>query len=375
MYKLIAFLLLPAISFGQSAGQEFKLKGNLKLNKAVDWVYLYYNSGDNRVTDSVQASSGEFKFTGTIAEPTMANLVVKYAKQAGEEKAKREVTGLFLEPGKLELTATDSLLNNKVTGTKGQEDFAAIIKQEQSYEARLKPLYQQYSQARTNKDQAGMDQAEKAIDAIDNEMKEQIYGAFVKNHPGSPVALYALRQYAGYDIDPDKVEPLLNKLPASAQKLPSAVSLKDAVEIAKKTGIGKYAMDFTQADTLGNPVSLSSLKGKYVLVDFWASWCGPCRAENPNVVNTFHKYQNKNFTILSVSLDRPGQKERWLKAIHDDGLTWTHVSDLKFWDNAVAKQYGIKAIPQNLLLDPSGKIIAKNLRGEELAEKLGTLLN
>jgi thiol-disulfide isomerase/thioredoxin len=134
-------------------------------------------------------------------------------------------------------------------------------------------------------------------------------------------------------------------------------------------------MEFTQNDTLGNPVSLSSFKGKYVLVDFWASWCGPCRAENPNVVKTYQKFQNKNFTILSVSLDRPGQKERWLKAIHDDGLTWTHVSDLKFWDNAVAKQYGIRAIPQNLLLDPSGKIIAKNLRGEELAEKLGAVLN
>jgi peroxiredoxin len=187
--------------------------------------------------------------------------------------------------------------------------------------------------------------------------------------------MFALRQYAGYDINPEKIEPLFNKLPAATQKLPSAVSLKDEMEIAKKTGVGKYAMEFTQNDTLGNPVSLSSFKGKYVLVDFWASWCGPCRAENPNVVKTYQKFQNKNFTILSVSLDRPGQKERWLKAIHDDGLTWTHVSDLKFWDNAVAKQYGIRAIPQNLLLDPSGKIIAKNLRGEELAEKLGAVLN
>jgi peroxiredoxin len=117
-------------------------------------------------------------------------------------------------------------------------------------------------------------------------------------------------------------------------------------------------------------VSLSSFKGKYVLVDFWASWCGPCRQENPNVVKAFNKFKDKNFTILGVSLDRPNAKDRWLKAIHDDGLAWNHVSDLKYWDNEVAKLYGIRAIPQNLLLDPQGKIIARNLNGEALDKKL-----
>ena len=107
---------------------------------------------------------------------------------------------------------------------------------------------------------------------------------------------------------------------------------------------------------------------KYVLVDFWASWCGPCRVENPNVVKVFNQYKDKGFTVLGVSLDREGAKDKWMKAIHDDNLTWTHVSDLKFWNNAVAQQYGIKAIPMNLLIDPQGKIIAKNIRGEELGQ-------
>jgi len=114
-------------------------------------------------------------------------------------------------------------------------------------------------------------------------------------------------------------------------------SISCVPEISKKTAVGKYALDFTQNDTLGKPVSLSSFKGKYVLVDFWASWCGPCRQENPNVVKAFNKYRDKNFTILGVSLDRPNAKDRWLKAIHDDGLAWNHVSDLKYWDNEVAK--------------------------------------
>ena len=129
-------------------------------------------------------------------------------------------------------------------------------------------------------------------------------------------------------------------------------------------------MDFTQADTSGNLVSLSSFRGKYVLVDFWASWCGPCRNENPNVVENFNQFQNKNFTVLGVSLDRPGQKDKWLEAIHHDGLTWTHISDLQFWNNAVAKLYHISSIPQNLLVDPQGKIIGKNLRGPDLKAKL-----
>jgi len=134
------------------------------------------------------------------------------------------------------------------------------------------------------------------------------------------------------------------------------------------------AMEFTQPDTTGTPVALSSFRGKYVLVDFWASWCGPCRQENPNVVETFNKFNTKNFTVLGVSLDRPGQKSKWIDAIHEDKLTWTHVSDLKFWDNEVAKLYKVQSIPQNILLDPDGKIIAKNLRGPALEAKLCEIL-
>ena len=141
-----------------------------------------------------------------------------------------------------------------------------------------------------------------------------------------------------------------------------------------KVQIGSPAPDITMNDVNDKPFSLSQLKGKYVLVDFWASWCGPCRAENPNVVDNYAKFKEKNFTVLGVSLDRPGGKDNWLAAIHKDNLTWTHVSDLQFWNNAAAQLYRVSSIPFNMLIDPSGKIIARNLRGDALRTKLCEVL-
>jgi peroxiredoxin len=141
----------------------------------------------------------------------------------------------------------------------------------------------------------------------------------------------------------------------------------------KVNGKGSVLADFSQPDTSGVSVSLSSLRGKYVLVDFWASWCGPCRQENPNVVAAFNKYKSKNFTVLGVSLDKA--KPAWIEAINMDGLTWTHISDLQGWQNSVAQQFQIFNIPQNFLIGPDGKVIGKNLRGPALERKLARILN
>ncbi len=281
---------------------------------------------------------------------------------------------LFIQPGNIGVASADSFSNITVTGSKADAEYRKLEEQQKPFNTTTRNTVQSIRRCEKEQGRRCYESMEKQIDSIDAAANDKVYATYVKKYPNSSMAMYALQNLAGYDIDAAKIEPLFNSLPASTRNTPSGKAMQEKITIAKKTGIGQMALDFTQNDTSGNPLTLSSLRGKYLLVDFWASWCGPCRAENPNVVKAFDQYKDKGFYILSVSLDRPGMKDKWMKAIHDDGLHWSHVSDLQFWDNAVAKLYGIQAIPQNLLLDPNGKIIAKNLRGEDLTKKLSEIL-
>ena len=377
--KKLVFALCVLASFVANAqeAQNFTVSGTLQnISLPVNKVYYSYRVDGVTVRDSVAPTDGKYSFSGKTSEPIMATLFVRYKNDAAGKPVKmfqpRDYASVFVTAGSIQVTSVDSFSNVTVAGSKAHDAYLALTKQTKPVNDKMQAASKAYSAAYQAKDSATMKTLDATFDALDAEMKE-VYKGYLNANNNSPIAMYALGQMAGWDINPEVVEPIYKALSESARATPSGKAFAEKIVTAKKTAVGAMAMDFTQNDTLDVPVSLSSFKGKYVLIDFWASWCGPCRQENPNVVKAFQAYNAKGFTVLGVSLDQPGAKDKWMKAIHDDNLTWTQVSDLKYWDNQVAKQYGIQAIPQNFLVDPAGKIIAKNIRGEELSSKLATI--
>ena len=375
MKKFIFLLAIPFVAFLTPSLNEMTIKGTLQFSEPAEIVFLSYRTVDERITDSVVVKNGKFEFNSKVTEPTLATLSVRFKTLDANGRQKMDRVQLYIEPGKIKVDVKDSLKFAKVSGSESNKAFEAFKVLQKPYDIRSNSLNEQYMSFNKDKNEEGMKNIIKEFNKLDEEKNDKLLYPYLMENSSSPIALYVLGQYAGFDIDAKKIEPIFEQLATTIKNSPSGVAFKDRIETAKKTGVGVMAMDFTQNDTLDNAISLSSFRGKYVLIDFWASWCGPCRAENPNLVKAFHAYNEKGFTVLGVSLDQPSKKQSWLDAIHKDGLTWTQVSDLKYWDNAVAKQYGIRAIPMNFLVDPSGKIIAKNIRGEELNTKLSEVFN
>lgn len=302
-------------------------------------------------------------------------------KQASIKKGKFVIKGQMKEPGFKMLKFDDQpyvvniFLDNsnvKISGNKKAID-KLIIKGSPSH-----TLFTEYLNALKPYEKIFLPNAEFDSNAVEN--VEKISVQFVKKHPTSYVALLAVIRMVQANQDAAKAQEVFKIISDSVQSSQLGQYLNQQlqgivnqqIQESKINPIGSVIKDFSQKDTSGNMVKVSSFRGKYVLLDFWASWCRPCRMENPNVVAAYNKFHDKNFTILSVSLDQA--KPAWLDAIKMDGLTWSHVSDLKGWNNEVAGLFQITSIPQNLLIDPDGKIIAKNLRGPLLDSKLTALL-
>lgn len=217
-----------------------------------------------------------------------------------------------------------------------------------------------------------------AVDQLFRENMSKVFeegfdiDSLVTHNPESPAAAFYLYRFFTYQLTLDQLKATRAKLAPSLASSPYVIDLDEIILKLEKVQIGQVAPDFTLPDTAGVKVTLSDFRGKYVLLDFWASWCPPCRRENPNVVKAFQANKDKNFTIIGISLDK--DRDRWIKAINDDQLTWTHVSDLKYWDSEIPALYGVRGIPSNILLDPEGVIIGKNIMGEALHEKLKEVL-
>lgn len=325
MKKNIAILSLLTLCFGSVSAQQLSLRGTVDgahqgkvyLQKYVDRYY--------ELIDSAEISNGQFVLHTELELPEVYGLSLS-----------RSDTPLlvFLDKGDLtvSLTAAPGYRGSKITGSATHDLYAAFHRERQGD-----------------------------------------LTAFIRQHPQSLASLYILyREYVSR-LSSSEIQQNLSLLDPSLQQHPFADILRQVIKSREKTDVGQQAPDFTAKTPQGDDLSLHDLLGKgYLLLDFWASWCGPCRKENPNVVAAYREYKEKGFDILAVSLDKT--REAWLKGIEQDGLNYRHVSELKFWNSDIARLYGIRAIPANLLLDKNGKIVAKNLRGSDLKDTLAKLL-
>lgn len=373
---LLAAAMSPLLA--QTPTESVVFKGTADATYNGQTIILYNNATSD--LDSAKVTNGAFELKVTYKGPTRYFFYSKYeAKQKG---GYAPYGVLIAAPGEVGFKADmANIANSVITNAPENTLYSNFSKEQQKnwdgVETQLIAKYgKDYSKHFNPKDslykEASVYYTQLSTPVEIAEKQNSI--AFINAHPQSYASMYLLQQYVE-DMSADSSEMLYNKLSDKYKDSRAAKSITAAIKAERMTGIGKDAPEFTQADTAGKPVKLSDFRGKYVLVDFWASWCGPCRAENPNVLKAYQQYHDKGFTVLGVSLDRAGDKDKWLNAIHHDHLVWTQVSDLQFWKNEAAVLYGVSAIPQNFLIGPDGKIVAKSLHGDELTAKLEEIFN
>jgi peroxiredoxin len=357
----LCVLCLPVLVCAQTAtNPAFVITGEIKGLADKSGVFLTDGNNPKDTLSKGFVKAGVFTLTGHLPEPNIVELNFESAKKK---------TPLFLGNDKVSISGTvEDLKEIKVSGSSSNDDFLEFQKTFNPYIIQLNGLNQM---ANTQEGLAKKDSISKVYAGIVASIQIS-QDQFLQNKKSSYVSAFVLVVLSQLTTDVSVLEKRLNMLSPDVQDGFFGKYLQEQIANGKIGAIGSEAIDFTQNDTTGKPVTLSSFKGKYVLVDFWASWCHPCRLENPNVVATYNKFKSKNFTIISVSLDKA--RDPWIEAIKQDNLRWTHVSDLKFWNNDIAIKYKITSIPQNFLIDPSGKIVAKNLRGPDLESKLCELI-
>ena len=347
--------------------EGYMIQGKIDNLPQSSLAILSYRQNDSTITDSAMVKNGSFEFKGRVASPETAFLSIRHGKNFPEETWLHDKISFYIENSDIQITTSDSIKNARINGSVLNEESVRLSQKVSPLTDKIIAL-QKRMKGRSKEDiMATYDTVQIYVDSI-----KKIRHEFIVAHPHS---YKAVQEFLGTELrkgfDAKEAEMLFKKFDKDLQNTATGKLIANKIAIGKKTAIGQEAMDFTQTTLEGDQFKLSSLRGKYVLIDFWAAWCKPCRAENPNVVKAYNKYKDQNFEIVGVSLD--ASKEQWEIAVEKDGLPWIHISDLKYWKNEVAVQYDINSVPANLLIDPDGIIIAKNLRGEALTECLAQI--
>ena len=363
MKKIVYFFAAGAMALASCSNEPaYKIAGTIENVADGEYVYLQEAKGRALVKlDSAVVTAGAVTFNGR--QDAAAYRYITYTPKEGRGKR----VDLFLENGDITVTIGE---NNSATGTPYNDIYQAYKDGIQPLNKQYGDLYKQYrAEGATDEQKAEL---EKQMEEIDNKMNELTMST-IENNITNPVGIQ-LWPGNSYSMELEQLQALAAKVPAEFKTLPSIDKLLKRIDVLAKTAVGQKFTDFTLPSPEGEPVKLSDIiaKNKYTLIDFWASWCGPCRNEMPNVVAAYKEYNKKGFGIVGVSLD--SDAEAWKKAIKDMGMTWDHMSDVKGWQCEGAALYGVNSIPATVLVAQDGTIIARNLRGEAIKEKLAELL-
>lgn len=367
---LSLFLLLPILTCAQG---HYIIRGKVDQLKDGSKLFLVYNNDGVSFVDSTAAKDGRFTFKGQLGYPVYSALYLHknpYTTKL-QPNEKLDYIRFYLEAAQIGMNAKDSLKNIVWNGSKLNMENAELLEMKKTVDNKFDALNKEFGKLPPEQQKDSVIFAQ-FLAREKNLMDENysVYLDFARSHPDSYISVIGLSFVAGQEKFYASAKSAYDALSNRLKESPLGKVIPLQLEAQFKTKVGQQAPDLMLKNPEGKAIKISDYLGKYLLLDFWASWCAPCRAENPNLVKSYQKYHDKGFEILGISLDDAARKDAWSEAIKKDNLLWPQVSDLRGWDSLAAKIYGINAIPASFLLDPEGRIIARNLRGDDLQDML-----